>query len=241
MKKSFILYLILLQLNILYSENIEIGCDITSNKEESCDEGDIFAVPSIFKLDSLDIKEEIEPQKKEIKKKYINITKKLSSIKVVHQKKSLTIRRNTSTKYPSCPPSCIQPIKIKDIKTVGTLETLNFISRLKNNRRNILVDSRENSFYKKNTIPTATNIPNHILKKDSKYSDVILKLLGAKKIDKKWSFKHVHTLLIFDDGISDIQASNIIHRLLELGYPQNRLLYYHGGINNWIDAGLSTL
>lgn len=68
MKKSFILYLMLLQLNILYSENIKIGCDITSNKEESCDEGDIFALPSIFKLDSLDIKEEIEPQKKRLKK-----------------------------------------------------------------------------------------------------------------------------------------------------------------------------
>ena len=94
--------------------------------------------------------------------------------------------------------------------------------------------------YKKETIPTAINIPYSILKKESRHSDIILKLLGAKKTDEKWSFSNVHQLLIFDNGIWDTQATNIIHRLIKLKYPQNKILYYYGGFKHWKEAGLTT-
>jgi len=244
MTKPLILFILLIQINILYSKNMIIGCDITSKKEESCKEEDIFSVKeeknSIFKLENLNIEDKQSSIKLSQNKKSINITEKISSINVTHRKKKFTIIRTRTTKNQSCPPNCIQPINIQNIKTVGTLETLKFIEKLNSNRRMILVDSRAISNYKKQTIPTATNIPNSILKKGSKHIEVILRLLGAKKDEERWIFNHIHTLLIFDNGISDNNASKLILRFIELGYPQDKILYYHGGLNNWKSVGLTT-
>ncbi|MCK5854121.1 MAG: hypothetical protein KAG56_02780 [Sulfurovaceae bacterium] len=244
MKKFLTLFLLSLQLNILHSESIEIGCDITLTKEESCDQGDIFAIErkeSLFKLNDLK-KEEQEPLLNfNSDKKTINITTELSSISILYQKKRFTILRTPTIKNQSCPPSCLQELTIKNIKTVGTLETLEFIKKLNRNKRMILVDARVVSEYKKQTIPTATNIPNSILQKKSKHIEVILRLLGAIKDEEKWIFNHLHTLLIFDNGILDHQANKLILRLIELGYPQKKILYYHGGIETWKNVGLTTV
>ena len=246
MKTSLILLILSIQLNILHSESIVIGCDITSLQQESCNEGDIFATEqkkTLFKLKEL--KEDNQqslikftPNKKSITK-YINMTKKLSTINVLHQKKNLTILRRAISGNQSCPPSCIQPFTIQNIKTIGTLETLKFIEKSNTNKRIILVDARAVFDYKKYTIPTAANIPNRILEKGSKHTELILRLLGVKKIDEKWVFKHLHTLLIFDNGILDNQANRLILRFIELGYPQDKILYYHGGIERWRDLKLT--
>jgi len=243
MKNTLILLLLFMYTTIIYSEDLIIGCDITSSKEESCDEGDILkkdTTSSIFKLKNLNITEEKSPSEYDLNTKRIKITEKISSIKVEHQKRKFTIERYATKKHISCPPSCIQPIKIKNIKTVGTLETINFIDSLNKNRRIILIDSRSSLEYKKESIPTAINIPYSIIKKEGKHYDIILKLLGAKKTDKKWSFNNVYQLLIFDNGMWDTQATKVIHRLISLKYPQNKILYYYGGFNNWKEAGLTT-
>jgi hypothetical protein len=80
-----------------------------------------------------------------------------------------------------------------------------------------------------------------MLKPKSKYKNQILKLLGVKRIKKRWSFRHVHKLLIFDNGILDSRASKIIKTLIEIGYPKNRLLYYRGGVESWKRLGLTLL
>jgi len=242
MKNALKLLLLFIYTTILYSEKLVIGCDITSNKKESCDESDIFAkdTSSIFKVNTLNITEKKSLEKYNLDKNRIKITKKISSITVKHQKKSFTIERYTTKKHLSCPPSCIQPISIETIKTVGTLETLKFIESFNKNKDRILIDARKVIEYKKKTIPTAINIPYSILKKNNMNTDIILELLGAKKTNKKWSFNNVHQLLIFDNGIWDTQATNIIYRLIKLKYPQNKILYYHGGFNQWKDAGLTT-
>jgi len=240
--KNALKLLLLFIYTILYSENLVIGCDITSNKKKSCDEGDIFAkdTSSIFKVNTLNITQEKPLLKYDLDKNRIKITKKISSITVKHQKKSFTIERYATKEHLSCPPSCIQPINIETIKTVGTLETLKFIESFNKNRDRILIDSRKIIEYKKKTIPTAINIPYDILKENNMNTDIILKLLGVKKINKKRIFTNVHQLLIFDNGLWDTQATNIIYRLIELKYPQNRILYYYGGFNQWKEAGLTT-
>ena len=226
-----------------YSENLIIGCDITSNKEESCNEGDILkrdTTSSIFKLNSLNRTKKNSSFKYDLGTKPIKITEDISSIKVEHKKRKFTIERYATKKHISCPPSCIQPIRIKNIKTVGTLETIKFIDSLNKNRRIILIDSRSSLEYKKESIPTAINIPYSIIKKEGKHYDIILKLLGAKKNNKEWSFNNVYQLLIFDNGMFDTQATKVIHRLIELKYPQNKIIYYYGGFNNWKESGLTT-
>ncbi len=243
MNRSLMSCLLFIQITLLYADNMEIGCNILSNREESCKQKDIFMQEKTFKLHSLSKIQKNKKVKVELRKErdIIKITEKLSFITVVHQKKSFKIVRKALKENQSCPPNCIQPIHIKNIKIIGTLETLKFMDSTKKNRRMILIDSRTPSSYKKNTIPTATNIPNSILDKNSKHIDVILRLLGAKKVNEKWFFNHVHTLLIFDNGYLDYQAGKLISRFIELGYPQKKILYYHGGIKNWTDAGLTTL
>lgn len=236
-----LLFIILTQITTIYAKNIEIGCNILSkHEEESCEEETFLKEEHIFKLNSLNI----EQKKTSIiskKKEFINITEELSSINILYKQKEIKIVRKATKRYQSCPPNCIQPIHIKNIRIVGTLETLNFINNLGKNKRMLLVDARSSKFYKKNTIPTATNIPYNILKKESKHSTIILTLLGAKKEKKKWNFKNVHTLLIFDNGSLDVQSTQIIDRLIEIGYPQNKILYYYGGISEWSKDGLTTI
>ena len=236
MKKALIPILLSLCSSLLSSDTLIIGCDIESTKEKGCSEDNILkkdiSTP-VFKLNNL-----ITTQKPD--KKPINITEGISSIRVQHKKKNFTIERYTNNKQLSCPPSCIQPLNIEKVKTVGTLETLKLINSLNKNKRVLIIDSRNPSEYKKETIPTAINIPYTILEKNSIKSDIILKLLGAKKKDKGWSFNNVYQLLIFDKGIWNTEARKIIYRLIELKYPQNKILYYHGGFKNWKEAGLTT-
>jgi len=122
-------------------------------------------------------------------------------------------------------------MNIKNIKTVGELEVLKFISHLGNSKRRILVDARTTKQYKKSTIPASVNIPYSMLDKStkSKYRGEVIKLL--KNIDK---------LLIFDNGILDTQATKMINNLLDAGYPQNKILYYRGGLQSWKSLGLTT-
>jgi len=239
MKKVLTILFISIYTTIVYSENLTIGCNITSNKEESCHEEDILKKDSssIIKLNIIRKK---FPLKYNLEKKRIKITEEITSITVKHQKKNVTIERYATKKHRSCPPSCIQPITIESVKTVGTLETLKFIESLNNSKDKILIDSRKISEYKKETIPIAINIPYSILKKNNMNTDIILRLLGSKKNNERWSFNNVHQLLIFDNGIWDTQATKIISRLIQLKYPQNKILYYYGGFNQWKEAGLTT-
>ena len=166
--------------------------------------------------------------------KKVKITKDLKSIKVTFQKKEYLIERIDSRE---CPPYCISPMKIDNIKSVGELETIEFIKSIKKHR--LLIDARSSIEYKQKSLPTAINIPYSILTPNSKYREEILKLLGVKRLKKRFYFKNVYRLLIFDNGILDNRAIKMIDTLVKIGYPKNRILYYRGGVNSWRELGLT--
>ena len=171
----------------------------------------------------------------------VKITKNLESIKLFYQEKEFLIERIADIKRQNCPPYCIGAISIGAVKTVGELETLNFINSLQDKKDRIVVDVRSVGEYKKSTIPVAINIPSIMLDLKSRYRDDILELLGAKKMKKKWYFGNIQKLLIFDNGILDNQATKAIESLIDIGYPKNKILYYRGGFNSWKRLGLTTL
>ncbi len=213
---------------------LEIGCNTFKIEEEKgCSLDNILQKDSSFKLKLTDIKE--------IKKidNQINITKRLKSIKIKNKNNFFLIKRKRSTEKQSCPPECIQPMYIKQVETVGELETLKFIQKLQKNRQMILIDTRNIKLYKQETIPSAISIPSSLLLKRSKHEKKILKILGGKEVKGKWYFKTPLKLLIFDNGIWDSTASNIILRLIELGYPQKKIIYYRGGVQSWRASGLT--
>ncbi|HFU75472.1 MAG TPA: rhodanese-like domain-containing protein [Campylobacterales bacterium] len=180
----------------------------------------------------------------------VNITKDLESIVIQENDKSIKIERIQDTKHRltssfsktsrECPPFCVQPMNIGNTKTIGEIELLKYIKDMQEDDGNmLLIDARTRDWYKESTIPSSINLPFTMLKKNSKYLNKILKLLGAKKIDGKWNFDKVPTMIIFSNGIWDAQATKEINSLLELGCPADKILYYRGGMQSWNILGLT--
>jgi len=179
----------------------------------------------------------------------IKITEKLKSIIAKDKGNDIVIKRiqNPNTELNSaflntkkeCPPYCIQPMNIGNVKTLGELEVLEFIKEMKDSNDKLLIDARTREWYKKGAIPSAINLPFTMLKKDGKYINKILTLLGGKKSGDSWSFDDAQTLLIYSNGAWDEQATLAIKNLVEMGYPEDKLLYYRGGMQMWNLVGLT--
>jgi hypothetical protein len=229
---------ILLPLSLTFSllsgtELSVVGCSSSLSKESmGCDSKSIL---TLEKKDSFKIQEET------VSSPYnqTNISEGLKSIRVNHKGKDLTIVRTIMNDERSCPPYCIVPITIDGVKTVGELETLDFLKTLEEKGNSIVFDTRESKYYNEGTIPGALNLPAHMLQEDSKYFNDVLSILGIKKVDDKWKFKEVHSLLIFDDGLTDDNAYKAIKSLLKLSYPSDKILYYRGGFTTWKNLGLT--
>jgi len=215
------------------TESSVVGCSSSLSQEsEGCDSQSILTAE---KKDIFKINEEKIPSQ------YIqtNISKELKSIKVNHKGENVIVIRKITDDQKSCPPYCIVPISIDGVKTVGELETLDFLKTLEEKGNSIVFDTRESKYYNEGTIPGALNLPAHMLQEDSKYFNDVLSVLGIKKVDDTWKFKEVHSLLIFDDGLTDDNAYKAIKSLLKLSYPSDKILYYRGGFSMWKDLGLS--
>jgi len=212
-------------LSSIKSKDSQIECSKENPLEELKEEDKIFALEN-----------PIDENKKDIHK--VNITEKIKKVDIKFKGKIFTIER---VDIRECPPFCISPYKIKGIKSVGELETIEFIKSLEKRKGRILVDARGVGEFKKSTIPTAVNIPYNILEPKSPYKDEVLRLLGAVKLKRGWYFKKSYKLLIFDNGIVDNKARKLIKRLIKYGYPKNKILYYRGGLDSWKSLGLTTI
>jgi len=180
----------------------------------------------------------------------VNITKDLESIVIQDNDKNIKIERIQDTKHRltssfsktsrECPPFCVQPMNIGNTKTIGEIELLKHIKDIQNDDSNmLLIDARTRDWYKEGTIPSAINLPFTMLKKNSKYLNKILKLLGAKNSNGKWDFDKVPTMIIFSNGLWDAQATKEINSLIDLGCPEDKILYYRGGMQSWNILGLT--
>jgi len=181
----------------------------------------------------------------------VNITKDLESIVIQENDGDVKIERIQDTKHKltsdfsktsrECPPFCVQPMSIRETKTIGEIELLKYIKDMQDEDSNmLLIDARTRDWFKEGTIPSSINLPFTMLKKNSKYLNKILKLLGAKKNSNgKWNFDKVPTLIIFSNGIWDAQATKEINSLVDLGCPKNKILYYRGGMQSWNILGLT--
>jgi len=216
----------------------DVGCNILiEQKNQACQESSVLnqGKESLFESSSK------EAPKIKLEHKTINITEKLVTVDTHHLEHEITIERTSSFLAPSCPPFCIEPLKIKGVKTVGELELLVFIQEVEKKRDGLLLDVRKNLKYKEETIPSAINLPYEMLTKDSPYQKEVLKSLGAKKIKRGWFFKNPQKLLIFGESSFSPEASNVVKELLKLGYPKEKILYYRGGILSWKNAGLTLI
>jgi rhodanese-related sulfurtransferase len=148
-----------------------------------------------------------------------------------------------------CPPFCIQPMNPfapARVDTIGELEMLSALESMNAGDSSILVtDSRTAGWFKKGTIPGAINIPftklnSKALAKDPMaVVEIMTDVFGVEDMDGVLNYKNAKTLYLFCNGSWCGQSPAAIKALLEIGYPEGRIKYYRGGMNNWRALGLS--
>lgn len=185
-----------------------------------------------------------------------NITSDLPMVEVLHLGKPVTIRREDNPAATiradyalaarQCPPYCIQPMQLeKDVETLGELEVLDFLQRIRQGVSKLLVvDSRTPDWYAKGTIPGAVNIA-YTQNMAGVATDIpgvkkcLLDFFGVKEEAGAYDFNDAYTLAIFCNGPWCGQTPNYIRTLLGLGYPASKLKWYRGGMQDWCSLGLT--
>jgi rhodanese-related sulfurtransferase len=180
----------------------------------------------------------------------VKITPDIAYIYVYHKGKAVKVHRIQDTKnkltgeYAKVyrPGKSIQPIKMhKDVQTIGEVEILNFMKRKVNKKKGLLVDLRPKVDYKKESIPSAVNIPARVKDNTAKL-EKILKIFGAKRnADGTLDTSNVQEVAFYCNGLWCDKSSEFIQKFLDLGYPADKLLYYRGGFQMWKILGFTTV
>ncbi len=142
------------------------------------------------------------------------------------------------TSRPS-PPFFIEPFSVsKGVETYGELEVLDFISK----KKGLFIDARLANWYERSAIPGAVNIPfKHFLSDADEQEQVLKDLGGAYDKSGEWDFSKAKTILLYCNGAWCGQSPTAINALIEVGYPENKMKYYRGGMQAWQLLGLTTI
>ena len=137
------------------------------------------------------------------------------------------------------------PITIdEDVQTVGELEVLSFIKQMQKRDDMMLIDARKESWYNYRTIPGAVNIPFNYIKNHEAHEfeyEAYLKKMGVE-IDRhvRFDFRHAKKILVFCNGPWCSQSIAFIEALIEAGYDPEKIKWYRGGMQAWLQAGMTT-
>jgi rhodanese-related sulfurtransferase len=109
----------------------------------------------------------------------------------------------------------VQPIELAPgVRTVGELELIEHVER-----GGPLVDTRQHQFHQEGTIPGALGLPHEQI------------------IDRIDDLDPSTPTVFFCNGPQCTATPDAIGRLLDAGYPAASILYYRGGIHDWITLG----
>ncbi len=162
----------------------------------------------------------------------------LSSVEFEFGGQALSIRRaiNGEITLPSqyaqtdrtCPEHCIEPATAAaGVTTLTELEVFAFMQQAVSSGSGLLVDARLPEEYAAGTIPGAISVPAATLVGNNPYREDLLLALGAIG---QMDFSGAFDLMIFDDGPWSPTARQAVQLLLDAGYPEQKILYYRGGL-----------
>jgi len=129
----------------------------------------------------------------------------------------------------ACPPFCIQPMApAEGVRTIGELELLDALA----DPEVVVIDSRTPPWFKGGSIPGAINMP---------YTGMAdqLDALGCEVDFDGWICEEVPAIALFCNGPWCGQSPTAIRRIIEAGYPAEKISYYRGGMQVWRMLGLS--
>ncbi|MGJ8622628.1 MAG: rhodanese-like domain-containing protein [Yoonia sp.] len=172
----------------------------------------------------------------------VGITKDIMSVTVQTAEGPVEIMRNqdndarlaepwVQTSRP-CPSFCIQPMSpAPGVKTIAELEVLEFLSL----GEGVLVDGRIRSQYEEGTIPGAVSVP---------YTEAADRLgeFGCEIDFDGWICgDDVPNVVLFCNGPWCGQSPTAARRMIEVGFPAEKIYYYRGGMQNWNMLGLTVM
>ena len=129
----------------------------------------------------------------------------------------------------ACPPFCIQPISPADgVRTIGELEVLAMLS----DPDAVVIDSRTPDWFKGGSIPGAVNMPYTAMADE-------LDQLGCELDFDGFICEEVPQIALFCNGPWCGQSPTAIRRIIEAGYPAEKISYYRGGMQVWRMLGLT--
>jgi len=148
-----------------------------------------------------------------------------------------------------CPPFCIQPTAPFAPSAVDTVSELDIINAAQlasfGDASVLVVDARTPGWVKKGTIPHSVNVPftklnSKALAKDPMaVVEILTGTFGVKDMDGVLNYDNAKTLYLFCNGAWCGQSPASIRALLTMGYPQSKIKYYRGGMNDWKLLGLT--
>jgi len=147
----------------------------------------------------------------------------------------------------------LQPMSLgRGIKTVAELEVLVHIENAqKSPSKYVLIDARKKHWFKQMTIPTSENLPfnkiNYIEDADEddfdskdaykdyiKELEILCKVLNIKQSAEGLDFSKAKTVLLYCNAGWCSQSPNAIYKLINMGYPREKILWYRGGLQDWL-------
>ena len=140
-----------------------------------------------------------------------------------------------------------QPMNIAPgVQTVGEVEVLDFIAHKLSSlpHEYVLVDSRKRDWFEQMTIAGSINIPYDEIDFDPEFPDdfkQVMHHLGFSKTQDGYDFSHAKKALFFCNGSWCAQSRYAIQKLIKLGYPKEKLLWYRGGLQDWLIFGFSVV
>jgi len=107
----------------------------------------------------------------------------------------------------------------------------------------LLVDSRTVDWFLDQTIPSAVNLPFIHLNKGQYPDDFLdaLDIIGVEVTKDGYDFSNAKELLLFCNGVWCGQSPLSMKNLIAIGYPEEKLKWYRGGIQSWLTLGLPTI
>ena len=163
-----------------------------------------------------------------------------------------------------CPPFCVNPMSIAEgVETVAELEVIEFMETAHYRGYGTIIDVRTPSWHNRGTIPGSINIPFTVFEKPADDPELaeVLESLGVRERDEvgaiqsaieslgffdgdsktdQWDFTGANNLVLWCNGPWCGQSPRAIKALVKLGYPEDKLKYYRGGMQMWQSLGLTT-
>ncbi len=180
----------------------------------------------------------------------VNIAPGLKSFTVTHDGQAVEVMRSQDPEHQIHPlyattsrgmPQPMHPFAPHPVETLGEREFVEYMMLAEKDTNVMIVDTRTIGWHVSLTIPGAKSYP-YTMMDDPSDRDWALDDFGVvKKAEGEYDFTDAKTLAMFCNGYWCGQTPAMIKKMLELGYPAEKMKYYRGGMQAWTSLGFTVV